>query len=318
MPQYGPKREDIILQPVSGKALPVYMGEVLRIIQVDGGQCVDFNAFNLHDYKEYLGVSNTRSYHGFRPKKGDIVWSVHSRNRPMYIILEMPETCHTDLLGGRCKAGNHYPEGFTPEGYGIHTNCQDTFAASIGEYDLTADDVHDSFNMWMNTEWDSTGQYWINRNTGRKGDYVDLLAMFDTLAVPIVCGSGDTGITSNYSFKPLQIQVFEKSAETEELVKSYEAKSGRGQRKLQHFKVKEIRTERGLKRNPNYVPEFVNFPIRTRRIQVELNEEEVAALQGLQKIGLAKDDGEALRYAFFRWYHRNHRPMPLSGKIRQS
>ena len=131
MTQYGPKREDIILQPVSGKALEVYKGEVLRIIQVEGGQCVDFNAFNLHDYKEYLGVSNTRSQHGFRPKKGDIVWSVHSRNRPMYVVLEMPETCTTDLLGGRCKAGNHFPEGFTPDAYGFHTNCQDTFSVCI-------------------------------------------------------------------------------------------------------------------------------------------------------------------------------------------
>ena len=79
MTQYGEKREDIVVQPVSGKALEVYKGEVLRIIQVEGAQCVDFNAFNLHDYKEYLGVSNTRSQHGFRPKKGDIVWSVQSR-----------------------------------------------------------------------------------------------------------------------------------------------------------------------------------------------------------------------------------------------
>src|SRR3970040_1294661 len=76
MTQYGPKREDIILQPVSGKALEVYRGEVLRIIQIEGEQCVDFNAFNLHYYKEYLGVSNTRSRNAFRVKKGDLIWTV--------------------------------------------------------------------------------------------------------------------------------------------------------------------------------------------------------------------------------------------------
>jgi len=318
MASYGPKREDITLEPVSGKALPVYRAEVLRIIQVEGEQCVDFNAFNLRDYKEYLGVSNTRSYHGFRPKKGDIVWSVHSRNRPMYAILEMPETCVTDLLGGRCKAALHYGEGFTPDRYGTHTNCQDTLAASIGEYGLTPDDVHDSFNMWMNTEWDSTGQYWITQNTGRKGDYVDLLAIFDTLAVPIVCGSGDTGITSNYAFKPLQIQVFEKSDETERLVSFYEAKYGDLQRRPEQFKVNGIKQERGLRRDPNYVPEFVNFPIKKRRIPVELTEEEYDALQQLKECGFGNTDGEALRMAFFKWYHRNHRPITLGGRIRLS
>ncbi|MGH7836037.1 MAG: DUF1989 domain-containing protein [Candidatus Binatia bacterium] len=317
MTQYGEKREDIVVQPVSGKALELYRGEVLRIILVEGAQCVDFNAFNLHDYKEYLGVSNTRSQHGFRPKKGDIVWSVQSRNRPMFTILEMPETCVTDLLGGRCKAANHYPEGFTPGAYGTHTNCQDTFAACIGEYGLTPDDVHDSFNMWMNTEWDSRGQYWIVRNSGRKGDYVDLLAMFDTLAVPIVCGSGDTQLTSNYAFRPIQVQIFKASADTEAICRSYESKYGASQRRLEDFQVADIRTERELKRNPDYKPRFVNFPIITKRIPVELTEEELAALRELKKNGWGDTDGEALRAAFFTWYHRNRRPVPLRGRVRQ-
>jgi hypothetical protein len=318
MAEYGVKREEIVLQPVSGKALEVRRGEVLRIILLEGEQCVDFNAFNLHDYKEYMGVSNTRSQHGFRPKKGDIIWSVQSRNRPMFFILEMPESCVTDLLGGRCKAANHYPEGFRPDGFGVHTNCQDTFAAAIGEYGLTPDDVHDSFNMWMNTEWDSRGQYWITRNTGRKNDYVDLLALFDVLAVPIICGSGDTQITSNYGFKPIKVQVFEPSAHTEALCKNYETKYGNAQRTLKDFKIKEIQASRELKRVPNYTPEFVNYPITSKIVTVELTADEHAALEQVRENGWGKTDGEALRSAFFAWYHRNRRPMPLRGRVRQN
>src|ERR1043166_242482 len=69
MLQYGPLKTEVLLQPVSGKALPVLRGEVIRIIQEEGEQCVDFNAFNLHDYKEYIGVSNTRSRNAFPVKK---------------------------------------------------------------------------------------------------------------------------------------------------------------------------------------------------------------------------------------------------------
>jgi uncharacterized protein len=316
MTQYGPKREDLTLPPVSGRALPVYRGEVLRITQVEGGTCVDFNAFNLHDYKEYLGVSNTRSYHGFRPRQGDIVWSMHSRNRPMYVILAMPESCLTDLLGGRCKASLHYGDGFKPGGAGVHTNCQDTLAAAIGEYGLTPDDVHDSFNMWMNTEWDSRGRYWIAANTGRRGDQVDLLAMFDTLAVPAMCGSGDLDATSNYALKPIQIQVFEPSAETTALVGRYEEKFGRASRTPADFAVSRIKADRELRSDASYEPKFVNFPIRTRRIPVELNEEQYAALQELRRFGLGQSDGEALRAAFFLWYQRRHRQTSLRGRVR--
>jgi len=44
-PQYGAKRDDFVLQPVTGKAIPLYKGEVLRITQEVGGQCVDFNGY---------------------------------------------------------------------------------------------------------------------------------------------------------------------------------------------------------------------------------------------------------------------------------
>ena len=66
--EYGEKREDFVLRRSRPERCPVYRGEVIRIIQVEGEQCVDFNAFNLHDYKEYLGVSNTRPTAAFVPE----------------------------------------------------------------------------------------------------------------------------------------------------------------------------------------------------------------------------------------------------------
>ena len=204
MSKYGNCRYDITLQPVSGKAIPVYKGEVLRIIQVGGEQCVDFNCFNLHDYKERMSVGHMR-VQGFRVKEGHIAVSAPPRYRPMLAILHMAETCISDLLGARCDATAGERE------YGLvpRTNCQDTFGEAIREYGLTPDDVHDSFNMWMHTVWKDS--FFPVRNIGPKGDYVDLLALMDVLAVPITCGSGDIGQISNFGFKPIQVQVFEAS-----------------------------------------------------------------------------------------------------------
>jgi len=298
-------KTEVVLQPVSGKALPVLRGEVLRIIQEEGEQCVDFNAFNLHDYKEFLGVSNTRSRNAFRVKKGDIIWTVSSRDRPMFLILEISETCRTDLLGGRCRASL-----FDRRGYGLHTNCQDTLAAAIGEYDLTPDDVHDSLNLWMNTEWDSVGRYFTLRNTGQKGDYVDLLATIDTLAVPATCGSGDVGWTSNFSLKPIRVQVFDASDETLARVEEIERHNTgfKGQRTTDEFKVNKIKADRELRRNPNYVPEFVNYPITSKPIQVPLSTEELAKTKQLVAVGLGKDVAEVIRIGVILWYMRNREP----------
>ena len=306
MTSYGDQRLDLLLQPVSGKALPVYRGEVLRIAQVEGEQCVDFNSFNLHDYKERMDVGSTRGTTGFRPVKGDIMFSNPPRYRPMVGILEMALTCQADLLGRSCHA-TQFEARF---GFDIHTNCQDTLAECIGEYGLTPDDVHDSFNLWMNTEWGSTGRWWIEPNTGQAGEYVDLLALFDILAVPAICGGGDVGQTSNFSFKSIQIQVFEPSNDTMGIVDQVRERHGsyRNQRTVNEFRVKEIRTQRELRHVPGWEPQFVNYPIQDEGATVELTPKEHDLAVHLQGLGFGGNPGEVVRRAVMHWClkHRMH------------
>lgn len=314
MTTYGEMRENFVLEPVSGKALPVYKGEVLRIIQEVGGECVDFNCFNLHDYKEAMSVGHMRRQ-AFRIRKGDYVLSAPPRSGLMMLILEMPETCVTDLIGSRCS-----PELFEAAwGFEKHTNCQDTLAEAIGEYGLSPDDTHDSFNMWMNTGWNDIGRMEIRRNTGKKGDYVDLLAFMDVLTVPIVCGSGDITGISNFFLKPIRVQVFRSSAETQAIGQEHVSRFGRykNQRSLSDFRVKAIRTERELTRDPNYKPQYVNFPLQMRKIEVELTPEDYEQVKRLKDRGYVDDDEDAIRSAVMGWYLRNRsEPTPFMFKPR--
>jgi uncharacterized protein len=312
MISYGRERFDLVLQPISGKAVPVHAGEVLRIIQVDGEQCVDFNAFNLHDYKERMDVGSSRGSTGFRPKKGDIICSNPPRYRPMIGILEMSPTCQTDVLGRTCHA-TLFEMSF---GLERHTNCQDTIAESISEYGLTPDDVHDSFNMWMNSEWDSTGKVWTIANTGRKGDFVDLVAFFDILAVPLICGSGDIRWTSNFSFKPIQIQVLEASPDTKAIVDRVKTRYGRfkNQRTVDKFRVKDIKADRELRRVPGWKPQFVNFPIEVEDTTVKLNQAEYRQAVSLQEQGFGRDVGDIVRRGVMIWANK-HLAAPRQLKI---
>jgi uncharacterized protein len=312
MISYGRERFNLVLQPISGKAVPVYAGEVLRIIQVEGEQCVDFNAFNLHDYKERMDVGSSRGSTGFRPKKGDILCSNPPRYRPMIGILEMSPTCQTDVLGRTCHA-TLFEMSF---GLERHTNCQDTIAESISEYGLTPDDVHDSFNMWMNSEWDSTGKVWTMANTGRKGDFVDLVAFFDILAVPLICGSGDIRWTSNFSFKPIQIQVLEASPDTKAIVDRVKARYGRfkNQRTVDKFRVKDIKADRELRPVPGWKPQFVNFPIEVEDTTVKLNQAEYRKAVSLQEQGFGRDVGDVVRRGVMIWANK-HLAAPRQLKI---
>jgi uncharacterized protein YcgI (DUF1989 family) len=304
MTTYGKKRVDIVLQPVSGKALPVYKGEVLRIHQIEGGQCVDFNCYNLHDYKEFMSVGHTRRQ-GYWMKKGQFLWSAPPRFRPMLALLEKPETCVIDLLAARCQAGMLE----IVFGFEKHTNCADTFAEAVGEYGLTPDDVHDSCNMWMNTGITPDGKVEYFWNTAKKEDYVDWLALMDVLAVPIVCGSGDVVLVSNYSLKPIGVQVFEHSQDTERMVADYnkEYLSLKNQRLVESFHVKEIKKDRELRPTPGYEPRFVNFPIAYKEYEIELSVEDYAQIQKLKKSRWPGTDEDVIRAAVMVWYLNNRR-----------
>jgi uncharacterized protein YcgI (DUF1989 family) len=295
----GKMRHKERLEPVSGRALPVYEGETLRITQVDGQQCVDFNAFNLHDYKEYMSVGHSRRQ-GLHLRKGDVLISNPPRRNAMLLITEMPETCVSDTLAARCNAI------IFEYRYGMewHTNCQDTLAEAIREYGLTPDDVHDSFNIFMNTTWDAKGNWWTEWNTGRAGDYVDLLACMDTLCVPIVCGSGDVTPVSNFSLKPLDITIFEATPETraraDEIERQFAApKSRKGPA---DYRQPNIRVERELRRSPDYQPAYSRFPLKQEKLTVTVDATTCDGLARMVKAGHGNDVSDAARRAFMLWY----------------
>ena len=305
---YGEERFSEVLQPVTGRAVPMQIGETLHITLVDGPQCVDFNCFNLHDYKEWMSVGHMRRT-GFRAPRGSVIWSKPPRYSPMMAIVEKPDTCVTDLLGARCHATQFEKERGYP---GTHTNCQDTLAEAIGEYGLSPDEVHDSLNFWMNTGWDDGGTYIPNvrRNTGRKGDTVVLLALMDVLAVPNVCGSGDVSNTSNFWFRPIQIAVKSASEATKAAAEKLRAAHTGyiNQRKPEQFHVAPREKDRALRRVEGYKPKYVNFPLKIRELELELTDADLANIDKLIRRGQGEDREDAIRSAVMTWHTRHCTP----------
>jgi uncharacterized protein YcgI (DUF1989 family) len=283
-----------LLQPGTGKALELRAGQILRIEQVEGGQCVDFNCFNLHDYKEFMHCGRTRTVHGFHPSKGSFMWSAPPRERALLYILE-DTVGRNDVLFPRCSA-YVYESAY---GYDIHTNCQDIQAEAQREYGLTPDDVHDSFNFFMCTEVTGPHSATMTRQSSRPGDYVDLLALMDVLAVPNVCGS-DVMRTSNFSLKPIKLTVF--AATAADLSGVPEVPVLRSQRTPADFRNPHIRVERELRRDAAYLPQFANVPLVVEDLAVPLADEELAMLRAARQEIYGEDDAAALRDVFFTWW----------------
>lgn len=286
------------LEPGTGKAIELRAGQILRIEQVAGGQCVDFNAFNLHDYKEFMHCGRTRTVHGFNPTEGTFLWSQPPRERALLYILK-DTVKRNDVLFPRCSA-YLYESAY---GFADHTNCHDIQAEAQREYGLTPDDVHDSFNFFMNTEIGQDGKATITRQSSQAGDHVDLLALCDVLAVPNVCGA-DVMRTSNFSLKPIRLTVFEASEADMASVPAVPVL--RSQRTPRDFRQPQIKADRELYRDPDYAPAFTNVPIRTERLEIDLSAEEAALFDAARLPLYGADDGAALRDMLFTWWEERY------------
>jgi uncharacterized protein YcgI (DUF1989 family) len=283
------------LEPGTGKAIELLKGQILRIEQIEGGQCVDFNCFNLHDYKEYMHTGRTRTLHGLHPTKGHFMWSAPPRERALVFILEDTANCN-DVLFPRCSA--HLYE--SVYGFADHTNCHDIQSEAQREYGLTPDDVHDSFNLFMHTGVDANGKPWIERQNSKAGDYVDLLAIEDVLAVPNVCGA-DIMRTSNFSIKAVKLSIYQASQADLAAVPAL----GRlpSQRTPADFKIRQIKADRELRRDPSFTPAFTNVPIRLSDLAITLDDNDYALLEQCRLRDLyGDDDGAALRDIVFSWW----------------
>ena len=294
-----------VMQPGTGKAIELLAGQILRIEQVEGLQCVDFNCFNLHDYKEFMHCGRTRTVHGFNPSKGAFMWSAPPRERALLYILE-DTVGRNDVLFPRCSA-YVYESGY---GFDAHTNCHDIQAEAQREYGLTPDDVHDSFNLFMCTEVTMDGRATITRQESKAGDYVDLLALVDVLAVPNVCGA-DVMRTSNFALKPIRLTVFE--ATEAEIAATPKTPILRSQRTPKDFRNPVIKASRALTRDPDYVAGFVNVPIRLEDIEVRLAAAEAEMLQQMRLPVYGADAGAALRDILFTWWEERFLGAAQSG-----
>lgn len=289
---------ETVIEPGTGKGIELLRGQILRIAQVEGGQCADFNMFNLHDYKEHFHTARTRHMHGMSPTAGAFLWSAPPRDRPIAVVVA-DTLNNNDILYGRCSAFLFDYQ------YGLptHTNCHDIQAEAQREFGLTPDDVHDSFNFFMNTGIDPNGNPFIGSNLSTADDYVEVMALIDVLAVANVCGA-DVMATSNFELKSLRLQVFESEpGELEEQQARAEMKKLSTQRDPSQFKVSQIKADRELRRDPSYVPEFTNYPLVIEEVPVSLDDAQLSRLDALVATGeMGSTREEVLRYVFHSWW----------------
>ncbi|MBI2881708.1 MAG: urea carboxylase-associated family protein, partial [Candidatus Tectomicrobia bacterium] len=110
-PSTRKKVQDFVIPKETGEAFVVRKGQVLRVIDVEGPQVADFNAFSQDNPREMFWSGRTRLLQGGHLTVGHQLWSTPPKMRPMFTLIAdtvehkpLPHGARShDLLYSRCN-----------------------------------------------------------------------------------------------------------------------------------------------------------------------------------------------------------------------
>ena len=172
-----------MINPCSGARIEVKKGQTIEVIDVDGGQVVDFFAQRKDDPSEFVSPGVTIDCNeSLRLKIGDVIYS--TRYHPMFRVLADDVQEH-DLIHPCCRPEMY--DFFYHNGEG-HSNCFDNINGALG----TAHPVIRPINLFMYTKINADGSIEVCPPKSKAGDKIVLEALEDVTLGVAACSVSES------------------------------------------------------------------------------------------------------------------------------
>jgi len=190
-----------IIPPRSGTSFILNKGQQLRIIDIEGEQVADLVCYNLHDKAEYLSSGRTIDYaetifltkgHSFYSNRSNVMFKITEDTVGKHDFLLTP--CSAEMF--RIIYGDPEP----------HRGCFGNLCASLHDHGIGPDDIHITFNVFMNVDVNSqTGRIEVLPPKSKAGDYLTIEAKMDLIVGLTACSAG---LSNNFTYKPIGFELF--------------------------------------------------------------------------------------------------------------
>ena len=192
---------DEIIPARAGWSRELKRGEVLRLVDLEGKQAVDFLCYNARDYEDRYAAADTMKINGnIFIRKGTVIYSVNCN--AMFTVID--DTCgFHDTIGGCCSAAlNKFRYGV-----GYQPNCRDNFLRELAKVGMGPKDLVANVNFFMYVPVGENGEMDMGPGISKAGDYVDLRAESDVLAVISNCPQINNPV-NDYNPTPIRVAVW--------------------------------------------------------------------------------------------------------------
>ena len=180
-------------------------GQMMRIVDLEGKQAVDFLCYNAHNYEDRYAAADTMKINqrGIFLSTGTVLYSVGLT--PLFTIVV--DTCGKhDTIGGCCSAAlNTFRYGV-----GYQHNCRDNFLAELKKYGMGPKDIPANVNFFMSVPVGRDGHMAISDSPSKAGDFVDVEALIDVIAVISNCPQ-KYNPACGYNPSPVRVETYTKN-----------------------------------------------------------------------------------------------------------
>ncbi|KQZ61607.1 urea carboxylase-associated protein [Sphingopyxis sp. Root1497] len=188
-----------IIAPRSGTAFPLSKGEILQVIDPDGGQVSDLLAFMHADVREAISNGRTFDYEEtIQLTTGNRLWS--NRSNPMLEIVEDSVGTHDFLLTPCSEATFRHFYADKP----VHRGCFGNLAEALAPFGIGEDAIPVAFNIFMNVPVDTEGKLKVLPPPTAPGDFIRMRALADLVVGLTACSAYDS---CGGSFKPINYDI---------------------------------------------------------------------------------------------------------------
>jgi uncharacterized protein len=177
-------------------------GHILRIIDLEGQQAVDFLCYNANDVRDRYNAANTmKMAQNVFINTGTVLYGEYGTELMRVRASSCP---NHDTIGGCCSVEMNFIR------YGVRTHsCRANFLHELSKYEMGEADIVANVNFFMSVPVGADGHMAISDSPSRPGDYVDVEALTDVIAVISNCPQ-KYNPACGYNPTPVRVETYSK------------------------------------------------------------------------------------------------------------